>query len=826
MAHQPPQQQQRHQHHLLHRTCGTQDGELGWRSTNTIDYNVHMHQPPQRTETLDSRYNQSGTNIIHRHQQQQHQQQQHQQHYGYNPQLEAETEHPDLMEIELDTGVIGKATPAQYREGKRTPRSDRAKRSLSTYFRPSMTHVTRVQPTTRKMTQDFIMSVSPVTGSRLVRAETAHGRGGDAAVSSPGKMAGYDSMGHVVRNPKRSNIDLDHSSNVTVHEADSKRPRGSSPFQDTVAPVRFESPEPDAHSGHRDSHSNLSIEMARKANLRMSRAAEQYEEGLSFSRSMSRNSEGSRQDARLSGPGGRRSINDIQDRLTTKEKTWPKRGLLDELIVQQQDQQRHHQQQSTQEDTQMQATNEPMSPVLNPVRATVSEAPIPPGPRSAATVDVDPPTIRTRVGAQMPPGNRGAVSRSRLNGRPLQTSQADHAPPSRLVKQPSSTVSYSTSIGQQTTTTTTQGLLNATKSNDGSKMMRTASANNLKNALMSGINSGLTKNAGGVPPTGSASVLFRPTINRTNTAMSSGATTTTTSSSSSVTKSDRKVLTPSKSLSALKKQTRPTLPDTTLTSKTFTSLFSGVPNSNVSKAAGGTNASTSANTNATGSGGGGAGGASAVSVVSSSPKKDSKRDGISSFRESITADHGSGTIETSSVATKTTSTQDHRTVARAIMTTRNLKTTVVESSLTKVEDPRKQKRKLAEATSAATAAAVADNGSSSSNSSNRARLQDTHNDNNPFLASAAPQNYPPVLPRRTRSEPQWASWEDLEKALQEQNNLNPEEIFGPLPALDIAEIFPGNETTARSRNSSAHWAADRLTQLEVVKYNQDMGWDK
>lgn len=78
---------------------------------------------------------------------------------------------------------------------------------------------------------------------------------------------------------------------------------------------------------------------------------------------------------------------------------------------------------------------------------------------------------------------------------------------------------------------------------------------------------------------------------------------------------------------------------------------------------------------------------------------------------------------------------------------------------------------------------------------------------------------------RRSSGPKWASWEDLKKAISEQGHLNPVDIFGPLPVLDMAEIFPGKETTTRSRKSSAHWgAADRLTQQEVNKYNEDMGW--
>ncbi|KAF9319520.1 hypothetical protein BG003_008911, partial [Podila horticola] len=146
----------------------------------------------------------------------------------------------------------------------------------------------------------------------------------------------------------------------------------------------------------------------------------------------------------------------------------------------------------------------------------------------------------------------------------------------------------------------------------------------------------------------------------------------------------------------------------------------------------------------------------------------------------------------------------------------------------------------------------ADNPLSTANESKNSRV------NNPFVAPAPAR--PPVLPSwakslnqrrptlektilpeirsegedepedsesksRRSSGPKWASWEDLEKAISEQSHLNPEDIFGPLPVLDMAEIFPGKETTTRSRNSSAHWgAADRLTQQEVTKYNEDMGW--
>ncbi|KAF9169843.1 hypothetical protein BGX21_011499 [Mortierella sp. AD011] len=74
--------------------------------------------------------------------------------------------------------------------------------------------------------------------------------------------------------------------------------------------------------------------------------------------------------------------------------------------------------------------------------------------------------------------------------------------------------------------------------------------------------------------------------------------------------------------------------------------------------------------------------------------------------------------------------------------------------------------------------------------------------------------------------PEWAEWDELEKAMRRQSHMNPEDIFGPLPALDMSEIFPGKEKRLRRRRtSSAHWGvADRLTPQEVTRYNEDMGW--
>ncbi|KAF9563749.1 hypothetical protein EC968_004776 [Mortierella alpina] len=72
--------------------------------------------------------------------------------------------------------------------------------------------------------------------------------------------------------------------------------------------------------------------------------------------------------------------------------------------------------------------------------------------------------------------------------------------------------------------------------------------------------------------------------------------------------------------------------------------------------------------------------------------------------------------------------------------------------------------------------------------------------------------------------PAWASWEALGRAMEAQRHLNPQDIFGPLPTLDMAEMFPGRELRLRQRTSASHWTADRLTAQEVMKYNKEMGW--
>ncbi|ORZ27244.1 hypothetical protein BCR41DRAFT_346551 [Lobosporangium transversale] len=75
--------------------------------------------------------------------------------------------------------------------------------------------------------------------------------------------------------------------------------------------------------------------------------------------------------------------------------------------------------------------------------------------------------------------------------------------------------------------------------------------------------------------------------------------------------------------------------------------------------------------------------------------------------------------------------------------------------------------------------------------------------------------------------PAWGTYEELEKSMQEQSRMNPQDIFGPLPVLDMAEMFPGypGKEDPKPRNSSIHWGTgDRLTQQEITRYNEEMGW--
>lgn len=73
--------------------------------------------------------------------------------------------------------------------------------------------------------------------------------------------------------------------------------------------------------------------------------------------------------------------------------------------------------------------------------------------------------------------------------------------------------------------------------------------------------------------------------------------------------------------------------------------------------------------------------------------------------------------------------------------------------------------------------------------------------------------------------PPWAEWEELENSLRAQASINPQEIFGALPTLDIASMLPQGQWKRQLRLSSAQWGAtDRLSKQEILKYDTDMGW--
>ncbi|KAG0046251.1 hypothetical protein BGZ83_008552 [Gryganskiella cystojenkinii] len=92
-------------------------------------------------------------------------------------------------------------------------------------------------------------------------------------------------------------------------------------------------------------------------------------------------------------------------------------------------------------------------------------------------------------------------------------------------------------------------------------------------------------------------------------------------------------------------------------------------------------------------------------------------------------------------------------------------------------------------------------------------------DDTPLMngSSAPPPQEPDIPP--------WAQSEELERALRAQASINPQEIFGALPPLDISSMLPSGDRQQPQRLSSAQWGAtDQLTTQEILKYNAAMGW--
>ncbi|KAG0084118.1 hypothetical protein BGZ92_010178 [Podila epicladia] len=338
----------------------------------------------------------------------------------------------------------------------------------------------------------------------------------------------------------------------------------------------------------------------------------------------------------------------------------------------------------------------------------------------------------------------------------------------------------------------------------GGKLMRSTSATTLKDTPVTGATSTSTKPLGLIGLTASSS-LFRPTMPRVP--LSSVLRSTDGVMKSDIQVSGRKQVPNSKSAATtFKKTARTVLPDSTLTSKTFTSLFPGSSNS-----------------------------VSASRTVATSPKKDSKRDTTAleqKIRES---------------SPDIPSTLPFTTKIGASVLGEMFKSSGIPERVTPKPSTSSQAQKTLIQLFKGEIQKQTDDPLSTASDNKNGHV------NNPFVAPAPvrppaknlnqrrPTHEKTILPEidsegedepedsgsrsRRSSGPKWASWEDLEKAINEQSHMNPEDIFGPLPLLDMAEIFPGKETAMRSRKSSAHWgAADRLTQQEVTKYNEDMGW--
>lgn len=76
--------------------------------------------------------------------------------------------------------------------------------------------------------------------------------------------------------------------------------------------------------------------------------------------------------------------------------------------------------------------------------------------------------------------------------------------------------------------------------------------------------------------------------------------------------------------------------------------------------------------------------------------------------------------------------------------------------------------------------------------------------------------------------PGWAESPELRKLLRRQQRIDPDDIFGPIPPLQMEEIFKGKERALarfRPRSSSANWSGnDKLTPEEMTEYAKVMGF--
>jgi hypothetical protein len=68
-------------------------------------------------------------------------------------------------------------------------------------------------------------------------------------------------------------------------------------------------------------------------------------------------------------------------------------------------------------------------------------------------------------------------------------------------------------------------------------------------------------------------------------------------------------------------------------------------------------------------------------------------------------------------------------------------------------------------------------------------------------------------------QPSWVNTPNLRSMLEQQQLVDPEQIFGPIAPLNMEQVFPNKERHKRfrDRTSSAYWANDELTEEERRK---------
>ncbi len=118
-------------------------------------------------------------------------------------------------------------------------------------------------------------------------------------------------------------------------------------------------------------------------------------------------------------------------------------------------------------------------------------------------------------------------------------------------------------------------------------------------------------------------------------------------------------------------------------------------------------------------------------------------------------------------------------------------------------------------------AAAAAAGSAQPSTSRKATSHYREGDSIELPSIPSEEDSPEEVTTRRFAEPYWAHTPELQPALERQQLIDPEQVFGPIAPLDMAEIFRGNKDRMqkfRNRTSSANWnGQDRLTQEEIQR---------